>query len=224
MGVVTASLGDLTDKNLFAYCDNNPVMRADDGGYFWHIVAGAAIGAAFSGAAKAITNVVEGKRWSDGIGTALLTGALSGGLAATGVGLVGQIAGNAAISTGSAAYGQYSSGNGFDVGAIAREGAVGGIGGLFGGKGVGTNALNNLGKQTVKRTVRTLGKSGLKAATKESKKAFSYYSKSAGYVYGGLTRGIGKSNIPSVINTTYDDVYSFSNRAYFKIHSILYGE
>ena len=25
----------LTDKNLFAYCDNNPVMRVDDEGDFW---------------------------------------------------------------------------------------------------------------------------------------------------------------------------------------------
>lgn len=25
-GVVTATLGELTDKNLFAYCDNNPIM------------------------------------------------------------------------------------------------------------------------------------------------------------------------------------------------------
>ena len=26
---------DLTDKNLYAYCDNNPVTRRDDGGAFW---------------------------------------------------------------------------------------------------------------------------------------------------------------------------------------------
>ena len=32
---VTASLDDLTDKNLFAYCDNNPVNRADSSGYIW---------------------------------------------------------------------------------------------------------------------------------------------------------------------------------------------
>lgn len=25
----------LTDKNLFAYCDNNPIMRFDQGGEFW---------------------------------------------------------------------------------------------------------------------------------------------------------------------------------------------
>ena len=28
----------LTDKNLYAYCDNNPVMREDNGGYAWEIV------------------------------------------------------------------------------------------------------------------------------------------------------------------------------------------
>ena len=25
----------LTDKNLYAYCDNNPIMRRDDSGEFW---------------------------------------------------------------------------------------------------------------------------------------------------------------------------------------------
>ena len=27
--------GDLNDKNLYAYCDNNPVMRVDTGGQIW---------------------------------------------------------------------------------------------------------------------------------------------------------------------------------------------
>ena len=35
VGVITASPLGLTDKNLYAYCDNNPVMRRDDGGMFW---------------------------------------------------------------------------------------------------------------------------------------------------------------------------------------------
>ena len=30
--------GDLYDKNLFAYCDNNPVVRVDHGGEFWDTV------------------------------------------------------------------------------------------------------------------------------------------------------------------------------------------
>jgi len=36
--VLTATPMGLTDKNLYAYCDNNPVMRKDDGGYLWDTV------------------------------------------------------------------------------------------------------------------------------------------------------------------------------------------
>lgn len=31
---------DLYDKNLYSYCDNNPVMRKDTGGSFWTIASG----------------------------------------------------------------------------------------------------------------------------------------------------------------------------------------
>ena len=37
-GIVTATPMSLTDKNLFAYCDNNPVMRQDADGEFWDTV------------------------------------------------------------------------------------------------------------------------------------------------------------------------------------------
>lgn len=51
------------------------------------------------GATKLICNVIENKEnvW-EGVGIAALTGAASGALAATGVGLVGQIVGGAAIA------------------------------------------------------------------------------------------------------------------------------
>lgn len=35
---VKATPFDITDKNLYAYCDNNPVTRTDDGGAFWDTV------------------------------------------------------------------------------------------------------------------------------------------------------------------------------------------
>ena len=38
VGVLTSSPTELTDKNLFNYCDNNPVIRTDNGGQFWDIV------------------------------------------------------------------------------------------------------------------------------------------------------------------------------------------
>ena len=36
--VVWSTPNALTDKNLYSYCDNNPVMRRDDGGAFWDTV------------------------------------------------------------------------------------------------------------------------------------------------------------------------------------------
>ena len=36
--ITTATPYALTDKNLYAYCDNNPVVRVDDGGMFWDTV------------------------------------------------------------------------------------------------------------------------------------------------------------------------------------------
>ena len=36
--VLTETPMDLTDKNLYAYCDNNPVVRVDCGGAFWDTI------------------------------------------------------------------------------------------------------------------------------------------------------------------------------------------
>ena len=43
------------DKNLFAYCDNDPVNRKDDGGELWNIVIGAAVGGLVGGAISALS-------------------------------------------------------------------------------------------------------------------------------------------------------------------------
>jgi RHS repeat-associated protein len=64
--LVLASQTVLTDKNLYAYCDNNPVIRMDEDGYFWIevgiVAAGGVVGAmmgAFSAAATG-GNVMQG--------------------------------------------------------------------------------------------------------------------------------------------------------------------
>lgn len=36
--VLTATPMNLTDKNLYAYCDNNPVVRVDCGSAFWDTI------------------------------------------------------------------------------------------------------------------------------------------------------------------------------------------
>jgi RHS repeat-associated protein len=45
---VTTGQG-LDGANMFSYCGNDPVNRADNNGEFWHIIAGGAVGAVISG-------------------------------------------------------------------------------------------------------------------------------------------------------------------------------
>ena len=60
--VLSTTPTELTDRNLFAYCDNNPISRADDDGRFWHILVGACIGAVVDGTMQVVANVVQQKK------------------------------------------------------------------------------------------------------------------------------------------------------------------
>ena len=105
VSVVHEANGKLTDKNLFAYCDNNPVMRKDGGGEFWTVLAGAVIGAITNVAATVISNAASGSETSLGqVVVAAVSGAASGALASTGATFwakpVGQVLGSALISMG----------------------------------------------------------------------------------------------------------------------------
>ena len=81
-----ASLEALTDKNYFAYCDNNPVGREDGSGEYWHIVVGAVVG----GTVGAITQAIDQGGIHNGrdlakLALATVTGAVGGGLGASGL-------------------------------------------------------------------------------------------------------------------------------------------
>ena len=80
---LTASETSLTDKNLFAYCDNNPVNRSDDGGDFWHILAGAAIGAIGGAISSIVSQAISGEdiNWK-AVGISAASGAISGAITA----------------------------------------------------------------------------------------------------------------------------------------------
>lgn len=81
----TSSLGDC---NLFAYCGNNPVNNDDQDGEFWNIVVGALIGGVVNLVSSYVSAKISGDEFTlaDGL-TSFATGALSGGLSATGIGV-----------------------------------------------------------------------------------------------------------------------------------------
>ena len=97
---------NLYNKNLYTYCDNNPVSRKDLDGNIWvHIAIGAVIGGLISGAIEVASQVIEGKSLSEldvkKVVIATVSGAIGGAFAATGYGVGKQIAVNAAIGAGS---------------------------------------------------------------------------------------------------------------------------
>ena len=188
-------------NNMFAYCGNNPTVRIDTDGEFWHIVIGGIVGGLVNGVVKAVSNVVEGKDITDGLGTAILSGTASGALGATGVGMIGSVTGNAIIAAAESTTNQIIDNGGFNnfnAGDVITDGIIGGVSGAIGGAGKGSKHLNNLGKQTVKRTVNTTANKGLMAGIKTSGKAFSYYWKNTKKYYGSVAKDSVKDLFGSV--------------------------
>ncbi len=185
-------------------------MRRDDGGEFWHVFVGAAAGALIGGLVKVAANAIERKTLTEGLATAMLAGAASGALASTGVGIVGMVAGNSAISMAENAVNQVVENTGFvnfNVGDMLIDGLIGGISGAIGGAGKGTKHLTNLGKQTVKRTLNTTTNRGIKAGFKEAGKAFAYYGKNSVKYYKGFIKGLPSDFVTSVGTTIASSNY-----------------
>ena len=155
-------------------------MRADGSGEFWHIVVGAVVGAAISTGVTLFMNWVTGENLTDGLFTAALSGAASGALGMTGVGLAGLVGGNAAISMAASTIDQVSENGGFEnfnVGGVLFDGLIGGISGGIGFHGAGNKSLMNLGVGTVRRTANAVTYHGVSAGIAEAGKAFAYYYK-----------------------------------------------
>ena len=131
MPTIQMSLDSLHNRNLYAYCNENPVMREDGKGYLWGValIAGA-IGAAVGAAVSVGTQmIVEGKSWKEVDKVDVGTSAISGAVATTAIGKAGQVIINAALG------GVGSIIRGEDLGSVAFNTAVGAVSGFIGGDG-----------------------------------------------------------------------------------------
>ena len=82
--VITATPTALTDKNLYAYCDNNPVMRTDESGEFWNYVIGTVVGGIIGGYLGYLTAKETGSDITSAIITGAILGATSGAIVSSG--------------------------------------------------------------------------------------------------------------------------------------------
>ncbi len=166
--VLSVSPAELTDKNLFSYCDNNPVTRADSGGEVWHIVAGAAIGGVVGGVVSAISQYATTGEVNWGVvGVNTVSGAISGALASTGIGLVASIGANAALGGTTYVAEQVVKGEAVIVGGVVASTFAGGLGGAIGGKGANVKSLSVAWKTASKGISREIRRENVKYATKQ---------------------------------------------------------
>ena len=95
---------NLSNKNLYLYCDNNPILRKDDEGEFWHIIAAGAVSAAIGMGTTIAQNIIDGNDWKDGLVESAVTGFVSGAIAGSGLGLTAQNVAQAAVTVAADGY------------------------------------------------------------------------------------------------------------------------
>ena len=130
--------GDFASLNLFAYCGNNPLIRADDGGELWHLAFGSVVGGVISGTLKLIECVRTGDGFGETVGQVLVSaacGAIGGALAATGIGVVGQAMIGGTLGTIESAVNQFIDNGSIDRRTLLTDAASGVLGGISGGNG-----------------------------------------------------------------------------------------
>jgi RHS repeat-associated protein len=131
--VVTTTLTDFTDKNLYAYCDNNPITRKDDGGEFWNFVIGGVVGAVVGGVTAAISSYKssgEVNLWSTLVGAT--TGAIGGVIGASGICALGQAVASGVLNAATNVATSYIEEKDISVFDVALDAAIGAIGSSVG--------------------------------------------------------------------------------------------
>ena len=174
----------LGDKNLYAYCDNNPVMRKDSNGEFWHVVAGAVINAGVDIACS----LVAGEKITLGsVARSLIEGAATSLCPARKVIDIAYTIAVAAYEGGCAAYKDYQN-NGSVWGALTAAGTYAGLS-VIGGKA--GKSIKNSVDNTPPKGNKILNNSKKSKSDKNMKKSQgkrkSYTSR--GKVYGAIYSG-----------------------------------
>ena len=125
----------LLSTNMFAYCENDPVNRSDPSGEAFSLITiavGATVGALVNAAGTALSNVAEGKAWNDGIGLALLSGAVSGAVSTVSMNPAARLAISAVTSAAESVYDQVKNDGSVNLGRLTADVAIGTISGYRG--------------------------------------------------------------------------------------------
>ncbi len=207
---------DLYDKNLYAYCDNNPVMRHDLTGNIWGFVLSLGIGALSGAIISAVTSVVMQKIFTGEVDgrTVLIdmgAGALSGALAVTKIEVVGQVVGNAAISMGSYAI---SEGENATVQGLIGSGVIGAAGGFVGGSGLNLDRQMGVKAYSDMRVQRCVSPRKVAMYASKSTAATSNIRVAAGRFAASVGVSSAMSNVKSFLGNAISSCFNWLKRRF----------
>ena len=156
IGVLTASEMAVTDKNLYAYCDNNPVTRVDIDGEYWQLIAiGAAVGGTVSGVISAYYSYKDYGYVDVGIVLSnVASGAIMGALSMTSMKRASLTAVSAALAGTTYISEQVIKNEPVKLDELLVSVGTGALSGYIGGDGIDGKTLSNnwhVAKNTIKR-------------------------------------------------------------------------
>ena len=157
--------------NMFAYCQNNPVINSDQNGHFilTCIIVGAVVGGVicggYSAASQCAENGFSNINWGV-VGVNFLTGAISGAFAATPITTLASVAINAGLGVANYAGEQAVKGEEITVKGVVINGIAGGIGGAISGSGLDCTKLTDSWKHAAKVIAKESTRENVKVATK----------------------------------------------------------
>lgn len=184
---------DLYDKNLYAYCDNNPVMRIDSSGAVWHLAVGAVVGVATQFVADVGIGLATGSSFGEVISSLSLVdyaaAAIGGAIAASGIGFAGAVVANATL--GGTTYLANCSYKGVKANKkdFIASTVIGGVAGAIGGSGA--NGKNMRGVYSRSKQVIN--------ATKSVRKQAMYKAKVTG-IKQNITKSTGKTVLAGIVS------------------------
>ena len=183
ISLLTETPTALTDKNLYSYCDNNPVMRKDSEGELWaNLLIGAAIGA---GVEIGLQLAFEGKvtNWS-----AVCVAGVTGAVGATSAKTLIQMGVNAAASVGQLIIDNKKSNTKTELKSVAVAGLIGGVSGAIGGKGA--NIEKNV--KDIKAITKKIAREDRRKNTKHAGKRKKIYRRERSQIRRGLGISFGR--------------------------------
>ena len=204
--------GELTDKNYFAYCNNNPVMQKDDDGELGHIAVAALVGGLISGVADAALQVATtGKLDLKQTAIAAGSGAISAACSMIpGMNMAISVAVNAGLGAGSYAATEAVNGRKVTAAGVAWGTLSGAVAGVVGTKfrqssteslKKATDAVIDRGMRRVTSGVARSSKSALKRGFDILSRGYSMLTKYGRRV--GVNSGVG-----SIAGSLWGQIYT----------------